>query len=88
MFSEDKVSLIYKKVEKSEEKMFRWGGYRADLWLFRGRGGLFWKYRTKGVCLYSINERETLILTLFNIVGLYYKLTFVTPWKSTPYTAF
>ena len=88
MFSEEEVSLFYKYVEKSEEKIFRRGDYRADLWLFRGCGGLFWKYSTKDVCLYSINERETLILTLFNIVGLYYKLTFVTPWISTLYTAF
>ena len=41
MFSEEEVSLIYKKVEKSEEKIFRIGDYRADLWLFRGCGGLF-----------------------------------------------
>ena len=39
MFSEDEVSLFYKKVEKSEEKIFRRGDYRADLWLFRGCGG-------------------------------------------------
>ena len=70
MFSIGKVIKPYKYVEKSEEKIFRRGDYRADLWLFRGRGGLFWKYRTKDVCLYSINERETPILTLFNIVGL------------------
>ena len=39
MFSEEEVSLFYKYVEKSEEKIFRRGDYRADLWLFRGRGG-------------------------------------------------
>ena len=88
MFSEDEVSLIYKKVEKSEEKIFRRGDYRPDLVLFRGCGGMFWKYRTNCVGLHYINERETLILTLFNIVGLYYKLTFVTTWLSTLYTAF
>ena len=40
MFSEEEVSLFYKYVEKSEEKIFRRGDYRADLWLFRGRGGV------------------------------------------------
>ena len=74
ILSKDKVSLIYKKVEKSEEKIFRRGYYPLDLWLFRGCGGIYSKYITFAVCLYSINERETLILTLFNIVGLYYKL--------------
>ena len=74
MFSEYEISLFYKKVEKSEEKIFRWGDYRPDLVLFRGCGGLFWKCRTKYVSLHYINERETPILTLFNIVGLYYKL--------------
>ena len=36
-----KVIKLYKKAEKSEEKIFRRGDYRADLWLFRGCGGLF-----------------------------------------------
>ena len=36
MFSEEEVSLFYKYVEKSEEKIFRRGDYRADLVLFRG----------------------------------------------------
>ena len=79
MFSEDEVSLFYKKVEKSEEKIFRRGDYRADLVIFRGYVGMFWKYRTNCVGLHYINERETLILTLFNIVGLYYKLTCCNP---------
>lgn len=26
-----KVIKLYKKVEKTEEKIFRWGDYRADL---------------------------------------------------------
>ncbi len=41
MFSEDEVSLFYKKVEKSEEKIFRRGDYRAGLWLFMGWWGMF-----------------------------------------------
>ena len=36
-----KVIKLYKKAEKSEEKIFRWGDYRADLVLFRGWWGLF-----------------------------------------------
>ena len=40
MFSEDEVSLFYKNVEKSEEKIFRRGDYRADLVLFSGGWGL------------------------------------------------
>ena len=83
-----KVIKLYKKAEKSEEKIFRRGYYSADLVLFRGLWGLYWKYRTNYVSLHYINERETPILTLFNIVGLYYKLTFVTPWKSALYTVF
>lgn len=79
IFSEGEVSLLYKKAEKLEEKIFRRGDYRADLLLYRGCGGLFWKDRTNNVSLHYINERETLIFALFNIVGLYYKLTFVTP---------
>ena len=59
---------------KSEEKIFRWGDYRADLGLQRGCGGLNSKNITLHVGLYYINYRETPIFTLFNIVGLYYKL--------------
>nr|DAI53777.1 MAG TPA: hypothetical protein [Caudoviricetes sp.] len=46
--------------------------------LSRGCGGLRSKYITLSVGLYSINERETLILTHFKNVGLYYKLNVVT----------
>ena len=64
---------------KTEEKIFRWGDYRADLGLQRGCGGISWKDITNYVGLHYINERETSIFALFNIVGLYYKLNFVTP---------
>ena len=57
-----KVIKLYKMAEKSEEKIFRWGDYRPDLVLFRGCGGLFWKYRTDCVGLYSVKRRETLFL--------------------------
>ena len=57
-----KVIKLYKKAEKSEEKIFRWGYYRPDLVLFRGYGGLFWKYKTNYVGLYSVKRRETLFL--------------------------
>ena len=57
-----KVIKLYKKAEKSEEKIFRWGDYRADLVLFRGYGGLFWKNTTNCVGLYSVKRRETLFL--------------------------
>ena len=70
MFSEDEVSLFYKKVEKSEEKIFRRGDYRADLWLFRGRGGLFWKYRTNCVSLHYINLKNVDFFATQKIVGL------------------
>ena len=36
-----KVIKLYKKAEKSEEKIFRRGYYRPDLVLFMGCGGLF-----------------------------------------------
>ena len=49
-----KVIKLYKKAEKSEEKVFRRGYYRPDLVLFRGCGGLFWKYKTNCVGLYSV----------------------------------
>ena len=39
-----------------------------------GVWGLYSKSITNSVGLYSINERETSILTLFKNVGLYYKL--------------
>nr|DAT81849.1 MAG TPA: hypothetical protein [Caudoviricetes sp.] len=39
-----------------------------------GGWGLRSKYITFAVGLYSINYRETSIFTLFNIVGLYYKI--------------
>ena len=58
MFSEDEVSLIYKKVEKSEEKIFRRGDYRAYFGLQRGCGGLYSKYITFAVGLYSINHQN------------------------------
>ena len=57
ILSEGEVSLIYKKAEKSEEKIFRWGDYHADLGLQRGCGGLYSKHITFAVGLYSINER-------------------------------
>ena len=43
MFSEDEVSLIYKNVEKSEEKIFRRGDYRADLVATKGVWGSLFK---------------------------------------------
>ena len=36
-----KVIKLYKKAEKSEEKIFRRGYYRPDLVLFRGAGVCF-----------------------------------------------
>ena len=51
-----KVIKLYKTAKKSEEKIFRWGDYRADLVLFRGWWGLFWKYKTFCVGLYSVNQ--------------------------------
>ena len=53
MFSEDEVSLFYKKVEKSEEKIFRRGDYRADLVLFRG-GGVYSENIVQIVLVYTI----------------------------------
>ena len=70
MFSEDEVSLFYKYVEKSEEKIFRRGDYRADLWLFRGHGGLFWKYSTNCVSLHYINLKNVDFFATQKIVGL------------------
>ena len=58
ILSEGEVSLLYKKTEKSEEKIFRWGDYRADLGLQRGCGGLNSKYITLPVGLYSINYQN------------------------------
>lgn len=43
MLSMTKVIKPYKKVEKSEEKIFRRGDYRADLGLFKGVWGCFIK---------------------------------------------
>ena len=58
MFSEDEVSLFYKKVEKSEEKIFRRGDYPLDLWLFRGGGVYNKKYITYYVSLHYINLKN------------------------------
>ena len=57
-----KVIKLYKKAEKPEEKIFRWGDYRADLVLFRGCGGVYSKIITFYVGLYSVNWRETIFL--------------------------
>ena len=70
MFSEDEVSLFYKKVEKTEEKIFRRGDYRADLVLFRGCGGMFWKYRTNYVSLHYINRKNVDFSATQKNVGL------------------
>ena len=60
--AKDYKNLNLQNEKKSEEKIFRWGDYRADLVLFRGCGGLFWKYKTFCVGLYSVKRRETLFL--------------------------
>ena len=57
-----KVIKLYKKAEKSEEKIFRWGDYRADLVLFMGCGGVSSEIITLCVGLYSVNHRETIFL--------------------------
>ena len=54
MFSEEEVSLFYKYVEKSEEKIFRRGDYRADLVLFRGVVGVYNKKIVQIVLVYTI----------------------------------
>ena len=53
MFSEDEVSLFYKNVEKSEEKIFKRGDCRAGLVLFRG-GGVYNKNILHIVLVYTI----------------------------------
>ena len=53
-----KVIKLYKMDEKSEEKIFRRGYYPLDFWLFRGCGGIYSKYITFAVCLYSINHQN------------------------------
>ena len=57
-----KVIKHYKMAEKSEEKIFRWGDYRADLVLYRGCGGVSSEIITLYVGLYSVNHRETIFL--------------------------
>ena len=57
-----KVIKLYKKAEKSEEKIFRWGDYRADLELQRGCGGVSSEIITFYVGLYSVNHRKTIFL--------------------------
>nr|DAJ07095.1 MAG TPA: hypothetical protein [Caudoviricetes sp.] len=47
--------------------------------LQRGCGGLYLKDITFAVGLYSINQRETLILTHFKNVGLHYKVKCCNP---------
>ena len=49
----------------------------ALIWSYLGGvGGLYSKYITLPVGLYSINERETSILIHFKNVGLQYKLNY------------
>lgn len=50
-----KVIKLYKMAEKSEEKIFRRGDYRADLVLYRGCGGVSSEIITFCVGLYSVN---------------------------------
>lgn len=74
-----KVSLFYKR-RKNRKKKFLDEVTTASVWLpQRGYPYPLSYFFTKYVSLHYINYRETPILTLFNIVGLYYKLTFVTP---------
>lgn len=62
--SQRKVIKLYKKTEKSEEKIFRRGDYRTDLVLFRGGGGVSSEIFTFRVGLYSENRCETLFFVI------------------------